>query len=259
MSQPFRLASGGSIARARPLVFTFDGLDYQGYSGDTLASALIANGVHLVGRSFKYHRPRGILSAGAEEPNALVSLAREPGRLTPNLRASQIELTDGLVATSQTRWPSLKFDIGAVNDLLSPLFGAGFYYKTFMGPSLLGKNWAWARIYEPMIRRAAGLGAPPREPDPDRYTRTFDHCDVLIIGAGPAGLAAALAASESGARVVLCDENPALGGALLAEAETEIDGKSALKWLQTPAAALRSAPNVRLMTRPHAVGSYRPK
>ena len=128
------------------------------------------------------------LSAGAEEPNALVTVARGPGRVTPNLRATQIELFDGLRASSQNRWPSLAFDLGAVNDLLSPLFGAGFYYKTFMGPEL-AKNWAWARVYEPLIRRAAGLGAPPREPDPDRYTRTFDHCDVLIIGAGPAGLA----------------------------------------------------------------------
>jgi sarcosine oxidase subunit alpha len=251
MSQPFRLASGGSIDRSRPLVFTFDGLDYQGYAGDTLASALIANGMHLVGRSFKYHRPRGILSAGAEEPNALVTVARGPGRMTPNLRATQIELTDGLRALSQNRWPSLKFDIGAVNDLFSPLFGAGFYYKTFMGPNL----WAWARIYEPLIRRAAGLGAPPREPDPDRYTRTFDHCDLLIIGAGPAGLAAALAASQSGARVVVCDENPALGS-LLAEAEAEIDGKSPRTWLADTLAALRSAPNVRLMPRTQAFGYY---
>jgi sarcosine oxidase subunit alpha len=256
MSQPFRLASGGSIDRSHPLVFTFDGLDYQGYAGDTLASALIANGMHLVGRSFKYHRPRGILSAGAEEPNALVTVARGAGRVTPNLRATQIELINGLSATSQNRWPSLKVDLGAFNDLFSPLFGAGFYYKTFMGPSLLGKNWAWARIYEPMIRRAAGLGAPPREPDPDRYTRTFDHCDVLIVGAGPAGLAAALAASESGARVVVCDENPALGGSLLAGGEAEIDGKSALMWLEDTLAALRSAPNVRLMTRTQAFGYY---
>ena len=256
MSQRFRLASGGSIDRSRPLVFTFDGLDYQGYAGDTLASALIANGVHLVGRSFKYHRPRGILSAGAEEPNALITVTRGAGRVTPNLRATQIELTEGLSASSQNRWPSLKFDLGAVNDLFSPLFGAGFYYKTFMGPNLLGKNWAWARVYEPMIRRAAGLGAPPREADPDRYTRTFDHCDVLIVGAGPAGLAAALAASEGGARVVVCDENPTLGGSLLAEAEADIDGKSARQWIEDTVAALRSAPNVRLMTRTQAFGYY---
>jgi sarcosine oxidase subunit alpha len=256
MSQPFRLAGVGSIDQSRPLAFTFDGLLYQGFAGDTLASALIANGVHLVGRSFKYHRPRGILSAGAEEPNALVTVARGAGRVTPNLRATQIELTDGLVATSQNRWPSLTFDSGAVNDLVSPLFGAGFYYKTFMGPNLLGKNWAWARVYEPLIRRAAGLGAPPREPDPDRYQRTFDHCDVLVAGAGPAGLAAALAASQSGARIVVCDENPALGGSLLAEAEAEIDGKSARQWLEDTLAALRSAPNVRLMTRTQAFGYY---
>ena len=212
--------------------------------------------MHLVGRSFKYHRPRGFLSAGAEEPNALVTVTRGPGRLTPNLRATQIELHDGLVATSQNRWPSLTFDIGAVNDLLSPLFGAGFYYKTFMGPDLLGKNWAWTRVYEPMIRRAAGLGQAPREPDPDRYARTFDHCDVLIAGGGPAGLAAALAASQSGARVVVCDENPALGGSLLAEDEAEIDGENAPQWLDSALAALRSAPNVRLMTRTQAFGYY---
>src|ERR1700722_2805802 len=249
MSQRFRLASGGSIDRSRPLVFTFDGLDYQGYAGDTLASALIVNGVHLVGRSFKYHRPRGILSAGAEEPNALITVTCGAGRVTPNLRATQIELTEGLVASSQNRWPSLKFDIGAVNDLFSPLFGAGFYYKTFMGPNLLVKNWAWTRVYEPMIRRAAGLGLAPRKPDPDRYQRTFDHCEVLIVGAGPVGLAAALAASQSGARIVLCDENPVLGGSLLAEVEAEIDGRSTLRWLEDTLAAMRSAPNVRLMTR----------
>ena len=251
MSQPFRLAGVGSIDRSRPLVFTFDGLDYQGYSGDTLASALIANGLHLVGRSFKYRRPRGILSAGAEEPNALVTLARGPGRVTPNLRATQVQLYDGLRATSQNRWPSLKFDLGAVNDLLSPLFGAGFYYKTFMRPS-----WAWRHIYEPMIRRAAGLGRPPREPDPDRYQRIFDHCDVLVIGAGPAGLAAALSASASGARVVVCDENPAPGGSLLAETEVEIEGKGARDWIADALAALRSAPNVRLMPRTQAFGYY---
>ena len=231
MSQPFRLAGGSSIDRSRPLAFTFDGVAYAGYAGDTLASALLANGVHLVGRSYKYHRPRGILSAGAEEPNALVSLARGPGRFTPNLRATQIELYDGLSASSQNRWPSLTFDVGAVNDLLSPLFGAGFYYKTFMGPNLFGKNWAWTHIYEPAIRRAAGLGVGPREPDPDRYQRTFAHCDVLIVGAGPAGLAAALAASASGARVVVCDENPAPGGSLLAETEARIETMSAGDWL----------------------------
>ncbi|HEY1454799.1 MAG TPA: 2Fe-2S iron-sulfur cluster-binding protein, partial [Roseiarcus sp.] len=256
MSQPFRLVGGGSIDRSRPLAFTFDGVAYAGYAGDTLASALIANGVHLVGRSYKYHRPRGILSAGAEEPNALVRLARGPGRFTPNLRATQIELYDGLSASSQNRWPSLAFDVGAVNDLLSPLFGAGFYYKTFMGPNLIGKNWAWTHVYEPAIRRAAGLGIGPREPDPDRYQRTFAHCDVLIVGAGPAGLAAALAASASGARVVVCDENPAPGGSLPGETEARIETMSAGDWLAGAVAQLRDRPNVRLMTRTQAFGYY---
>jgi sarcosine oxidase, subunit alpha len=256
MSQPFRVDGLGLIDRSRPLGFTFDGVAYQGYAGDTLASALIANGVHLVGRSYKYHRPRGILSAGAEEPNALVSLSRGPGRFTPNLRATQIELHEGLEASSQNCWPSLTFDVGAVNDLLSPLFAAGFYYKTFMGPNLFGKNWAWTHVYEPAIRRAAGLGVGPREPDPDRYQRTFAHCDVLIVGAGPAGLAAALAASASGARVVVCDENPGPGGSLLAEADAGIEKMGARDWLAKALAELRDAPNVRLITRTQAFGYY---
>ncbi len=256
MSQPFRVDGLGSVDRSRPLTFTFDGVAYQGYAGDTLASALIANGVHLVGRSYKYHRPRGILSAGAEEPNALVSLARGPGRFTPNLRATQIELYNGLSASSQNRWPSLAFDVGAVNDLLSPLFGAGFYYKMFMGPNLFGKNWAWTHVYEPAIRRAAGLGVAPREPDPDRYQRTFAHCDVLVVGAGPAGLAAALAASASGARVVVCDENPVPGGSLHAEGAAGIEAMTARDWLAKAVAALRDRPNLRLMTRTQAFGYY---
>src|SRR5271157_5120507 len=198
MTQAFRVAGGAAIDRARPISFTFDGVAYGAYEGDTLASALLANGVRLVGRSYKYHRPRGILSAGAEEPNALVGVWRGPGRFTPNLRATQVELTDGLVATSQNRWPSLAFDVGEVNDLFSPLYGAGFYYKTFMGPDLFGKNWAWKNLYEPVVRLAAGLGTAPTEADPDRYVRYFDHCDVLVVGAGPAGLGAALLRARAG-------------------------------------------------------------
>ena len=238
MTQSFRVAGGAMLDRARPVSFTFDGVAYGGYEGDTLASALLANGVRLVGRSYKYHRPRGILSAGAEEPNALVGVSRGPGRFTPNLRATQVELHDGLVATSQNRWPSLAFDVGAINDLAAPLIGAGFYYKTFMGPDWFGKNWAWTRLYEPVIRFAAGLGDAPGEPDPDAYVRYFDHCDVLIVGGGPAGLAAALAASASGARVVVCDENPALGGSLLAETRARIGDSSARDWLAETLAAL---------------------
>jgi sarcosine oxidase subunit alpha len=256
MNQAFRVDGGASLDRRRPLSFIFDGVAYGGYEGDTLASALLANGVRLVGRSYKYHRPRGILSAGPEEPNALVGVFRGAGRFTPNLRATQVELYDGLVATSQNRWPSLAFDVGALNDVFSPLYGAGFYYKTFMGPDLFGKNWAWKNLYEPIVRLAAGLGNAPTEPDPDRYARYFDHCDVLIVGAGPAGLAAALAASASGANVVVCDENPALGGSLIAETRARICGKSARGWLADALAALREAVNVRLMPRTQAFGYY---
>ena len=256
MTQAFRVAGGASLDRARPVSFTFDGVAYGGYEGDTLASALLANGVRVVGRSYKYHRPRGILSAGAEEPNALVGLSRGPGRFTPNLRATQVELYDGLVAASQNRWPTLRYDVGEVNDVAAPLIGAGFYYKTFMGPNLIGKNWAWRHVYEPAIRLAAGLGAAPREADPDRYVRYFDHCDVLIVGAGPAGLAAALAAGASGAEVILCDENAAPGGSLLAETRARIDGRSALDWLAEALAALGAMANVKLMPRTQAFGYY---
>jgi sarcosine oxidase subunit alpha len=256
VTQAFRVAGGAAVDRDRPVSFTFDGVAYGGYEGDTLASALLANGVRLVGRSYKYHRPRGIVSAGAEEPNALVGVERGSGRFTPNLRATQVELYDGLVATSQNRWPSLAFDVGAINDVFSPLYGAGFYYKTFMGPDLFGKNWAWKTLYEPVVRLAAGLGTAPTEPDPDRYVRYFDHCDVLIVGAGPAGLAAALAASESGADVVVCDENSAPGGSLRAETRARISGKSAGEWLEEAIAALGEAPNVRLMMRTQAFGYY---
>ncbi len=257
MTQAHRTPAGGSaIDRERPISFTFDGVAYAGYEGDTLASALLANGVRLVGRSYKYHRPRGIVAAGPEEPNALVGVQRGPGRFTPNLRATEVELYDGLVATSQNRWPTLRFDVGAINDVLAPLIGAGFYYKTLMGPDWFGPNWAWKRVYEPIIRRAAGLGSAPREPDPDRYHRAFAHCDVLIVGAGPAGLAAARAAAESGADVVVCDENPLPGGSLGAETRATIDGQPASQWLAETLDGLRRAPNVRLMPRTQAFGYY---
>jgi sarcosine oxidase subunit alpha len=256
VTQPFRIAGGASLDLTRPVTFTFDGAAYSGFVGDTLASALLANGVRLVGRSYKYHRPRGIVSLGAEEPNALVGVSRGPDRFTPNLRATQIELYDGLVATSQNRWPSLRFDVGEINDVFSPLYGAGFYYKTFMGPKLFGRNWAWKTIYEPLIRLAAGLGAAPSEPDPDRYTRYYDHCDVLVVGAGPAGLAAGLAAGSSGADVVICDENPQPGGSLIAEKRARIEGKTAREWLDDATAAIGKVPNVRLMLRTQAFGYY---
>jgi sarcosine oxidase subunit alpha len=240
-----RLAQGGRIDRGRPLRFTFDGRAFTGFAGDTLASALLAQGQHLVGRSFKYHRPRGILSAGSEEPNALVELDRGGGRREPNTRATVVPLTDGLVARSQNRWPSLRYDLAALNGLASAFIPAGFYYKTFMGP---GRD-AWHRRWEPMIRRMAGLGRAPDAPDPDRYANRFAHCEVLVVGAGPAGIAAALAAAEGGGRVILCDEQMEMGGSLLASPAVPIDGRPAWSWLEDALAALRSNPRVTLLPR----------
>ena len=245
----YRLASGGRIDRARPLQFTFDGRSYSGFQGDTLASALLANDVRLVGRSFKYHRPRGILSAGSEEPNALVEL-RSRARREPNTRATTIELYDGLEAASQNRWPSLKFDLLSLSAPLAPFMGAGFYYKTFMWPASF-----WEKLYEPLIRRAAGLGRAAGESDPDDYEKAFLHCDVLVIGAGPAGLAAALAAGRSGARVVLCDESFEFGGSLLSERYV-IDGAPADRWAASVVAELAATPEVRLMRRTTVFGIY---
>src|SRR3954466_12551680 len=209
-----RTHTGGRVDRGRVLNFTFDGQAYTGFRGRSLASALLANGIHLVGRSFKYHRPRGILSAGSEEPNALIQLERG-NRTEPNLRATQIEIYEGLTASSQNAWPNVETDVGSINNVLSKIFVAGFYYKTFMHPQSF-----WMKVYEPVIRRAAGLGKAPAEPDPDFYDKMHIHCDVLIAGAGPAGLMAALAAAQTGARVVLADEQNEFGGSLLASRET---------------------------------------
>jgi sarcosine oxidase subunit alpha len=250
MPEPFRLQAGGRVDRQKPLRFSFDGKSYAGLEGDTLASALLANGVHLVGRSFKYHRPRGIVSAGSDEPNALVAIGEEP-RFTPNLRATQVELHDGLVAQSQNRWPSLHRDLGAVNDFLSPLFPAGFYYKTFMWPKL-----AWKRLYEPKIRAMAGLGVAPASADPDRYANRYAHCDVLVVGAGPAGLAAARAAEAHGARVIICDEQAELGGSLISETKAAIDGKPAAQWLAEALAGLSRSDHVTLLPRTTAFGYF---
>ncbi len=240
--QQFRLPAGGLIDRGATLAFRFDGKPFTGHPGDTLASALLANGVHLVGRSFKYHRPRGILSAGPEEPNALVEL-RSGARREPNSRATMAELYEGLEARSQNRWPSLGFDLGAVNGLLGPLIAAGFYYKTFMWPPKL-----WEKLYEPLIRRAAGLGRAPEGFDPDHYERAHLHTDLLVVGGGPSGLMAALAAGRAGARVVLVEEDAALGGRLLAEAE-EVDGRADIDWVREVEAELASLPRVRILRR----------
>jgi heterotetrameric sarcosine oxidase alpha subunit len=237
----FRLSAGGRIDRSSTLGFSFDGKDFSGHAGDTLASALLANGVQLVGRSFKYHRPRGILTAGVAEPNALVTTGTG-GRTEPNSRATMVELHDGLVARSQNCWPSLGFDLGAVNGLLSPFLSAGFYYKTFMWPAAL-----WEKLYEPIIRKAAGLGKASYEADPDAYEKSWAHCDLLVIGAGPTGLAATLTAGRAGARVILADEGFALGGSLLSETGTQLD---------QILAELETLPNVRFLPRTTVVGWY---
>jgi heterotetrameric sarcosine oxidase alpha subunit len=239
----YRLPQGGFIDRSRRLAFRFDGKVLEGHPGDTLASALIANGVSLVGRSFKYHRPRGILTAGPEEPNALVELG-EGGRTEPNTKATEVELFDGLVARSQNRWPSLPFDLMAVNGLAGKMISAGFYYKTFMWPPAL-----WEKLYEPLIRRAAGLGRATYANDPDAYEATNDHCDVLVAGGGPAGLAAARAASGAGARVILCERESVLGGGLLLDPALE-------GWRKDMIAGLEAMPKVVILKRTNVFGYY---
>lgn len=251
MAGSHRIAVGGRIDRTRPLDFTFDGRLFRGYEGDTLASALLASGVRLFARSFKYHRPRGVVTAGSEEPNALVTVARDEARWTPNLAAPTVELYQDLKAESQNRWPSLALDVGAVNGLLKPLFPAGFYYKTFMWPRSF-----WKRFYEPMIRASAGYGRASTLADPDRYANRFAHCDVLVCGAGPAGLAAAEAAAAGGARVILCDENPEFGGSLLADPGAMIDGRSGTDWAAGVVAALAGNDRVTLLPRTTAFGYY---
>jgi len=246
-----RTPTGGRIDRTQRVGFKFDGRSYEGFEGDTLASALLANGVHLVGRSFKYHRPRGFLAAGSEEPNGLVTVTRDAARVTPNLRATQVELYDGLIAESQNRWPSLQRDFGRINDVLSAFFPAGFYYKTFMWPRK-----AWKSLYEPMIRRAAGLGRAPVHADPDRYAQRYAHCDVLIVGAGPAGIAAALSAAESGARVILCDETHEFGGSLLTDTSAVIDGQATIAWVQRSVASLAQNSRVTMLARTTAFGYF---
>jgi sarcosine oxidase subunit alpha len=248
MSQRNRL-SGGQIDSSQSQKFKFDGKSFDGHPGDTLASALLANGVRLMGRSFKYHRPRGVLGAGSEEPNALVEL-RSGARQEPNTRATTTELFDGLTANSQNRLGSLKFDLLAINDRLSNFLTAGFYYKTFMWPAAF-----WEKLYEPIIRKAAGLGSLSLKDDPDVYDKGFLHCDLLIIGAGPAGLMAALTAGRSGADVILADEDFRLGGRLNAETFSIDDGAGA-DWAVATIAELASLPNVRIMARTTVIGAF---
>ena len=253
MTQRYRLVGrGADIDRSQSVAFVFDGTSYRGYEGDTLASALLANGVHLMGRSFKYHRPRGVVSAGPEEPNALVQLGPDAARTDPNTRATQVEIFDGLTARSQNRWPSLRFDVNAINDVFAPLIPAGFYYKTFMWPR---SPKAWM-VYERFIRRAAGLGVSPRQPDPDRYDHVNAHCDVLVVGGGVAGLGAALAAARAGARVILAEDQPRFGGWLRSEPTASVGDAGALDWVEATVTELASMPDVRVLPRTTAFGYY---
>ncbi|BCA26507.1 sarcosine oxidase subunit alpha [Metapseudomonas otitidis] len=243
MSQVNRLPKGGRVERGQPLTFTFNGQNYQGYAGDTLASALLANGVDVIGRSFKYSRPRGIVAAGAEEPNAILQLGSTEQAQVPNIRATQQALYGGLVASSTNGWPSVNTDLmGILGKVGGGMMPPGFYYKTFMYPQNL-----WL-TYEKYIRKAAGLGRSPTEVDPDIYDHLNQHCDVLVVGAGPAGLAAALAAGRSGARVILADEQEEFGGSLLDTRET-LDGKPAAEWVAKALAELASLPEVTLLPR----------
>ena len=245
MTGPFRLTG----AHGAPIAFRFNGQALQGHVGDTLAAALLANGVRVVGRSFKYHRPRGILSAGPEEPNAMVTIGLGT-EAEPNTRATTTELCDGLEARSQNHLGPLGFDLMAVNDLFAPILGAGFYYKTFMWPRAF-----WEKVYEPAIRRAAGLGALSGQADPGLYDRGYLHCDILVIGAGPSGLAAALAAARSGARVILANEDFRPGGRLLAE-DQSIDGLPGAIWAKAAWDELAALDTVRVMARTSVFGAF---
>ena len=252
MTTSNRLPQGGRIDRNKPIVMRFNGRPLPAFEGDTAASALLANGIHFVGRSFKYHRPRGIMSHGSDEPNALLDVDRGGGRRDPNNRATVVEAFDGLSLQSQNHWPSLGLDVGEINNVLGSVFVAGFYYKTFMWPPAF-----WKHVYEPVIRAAAGLGRAPAVPDPDRYTQRHAHCDVLVVGAGPAGLAAALAASEDPkARVILCDEQSEPGGSLLHDLTSIIDGVPAQTWIARTIAELETRRNVTILPRTTAFGYF---
>lgn len=248
LSQKYRLTEGGRVNREQSLEFSFNGKSYTGLAGDTLASALLANGIHMVGRSWKYHRPRGIVSAGAEEPNAIFQL--EKGEYTiPNARGTQVELYKDLDASSVNCWPSLDFDLLSINSKFARMMPAGFYYKTFMWPKAM-----WMK-YEHFIRKASGLGESPRLNDPDRYEHGHAHCDLLVVGGGVAGLTAALAAGRAGARVMLVDEQAEFGGLTL-NSHALIDGKAASEWIEATTAELQTMPEVQLLNRSTAYGYH---
>jgi sarcosine oxidase subunit alpha len=246
-----RRADCGLVNRLRPLRFRFDGREYGGFEGDTLASALLASGVEVMGRSFKYHRPRGLLAAGVEEPNALVQVGAG-AHAQINLRATEVELYEGLEARAVNCWPNARRDLGALLRPLERFLPAGFYYKSLMWP-----NWHW---YEGLIRRAAGLGRISGEADPSRYELQYAHCDVLIVGSGPAGLAAAAAAAQAGERVLLCEQEPRLGGSLLWDRcrleDQELFGAAAASWIDEKLKLLQGRDEVQIKTRTTALGYF---
>jgi sarcosine oxidase, subunit alpha len=249
-NKPYRLAQGGNrIDRTKKVHFSFDGKQLTGFAGDTLASAVMANGSKLFGRSFKYHRPRGLVGLGSEEMNALVGVG-DGSRHEPNLRATQVELFDGLQAVSQNRWPSLAFDLGSLNSRFSRFIPGGFYYKTFMWPQRF-----WKHVYEPLIRKTAGLGHAPEGRDPDAYENFHVHCDVLVVGGGVAGLAAAESAAATGAKVIVADENPQFGGIADICGGT-LDGKPQTAWVAEKVSSLSAAENVHLLPRTTVVGHW---
>ncbi len=249
MTENFRLDKGGLINRNKKISFKFNGKKYFGYEGDTLASALIANGVHLVGRSFKYHRPRGFFGAGVDEPYAIVQMNRN-NEVDPNVRATEQELFEGLEAKSVNCWPNVDFDIGAINNFLNKFFPAGFYYKTFMWPKSF-----WYKVYEPIIRKAAGFGAASIKHDKERYEHKYEYCDLLITGSGPSGLASAYAAAQNGARVILAEDKSRFGGSLLTS-EVTIGNQSGREWSEKIISELKLMPNVVVKNRSQVFGYY---
>ena len=247
--QNYRIKDGGKIQRDIKIPFIFNGKTYFGYKGDTLASALLANGIYLIGRSFKYHRPRGIIAAGVEDANGKVQLYRD-NITEPNVNVTEVELVNGLRIESQNCWPSVTFDVWAINNFLNRFFPAGFYYKTFMWPKSF-----WYKVYEPIIRKAAGMGTASLKPDPDRYEHQYEHCDILVVGSGPSGISSALAAAKNGARVILAEDKPRFGGSLLTDNVT-IGNKSGDEWVEEAIAELKSMPNVIIRKRSQVFGYY---
>ncbi|MDC3106522.1 sarcosine oxidase subunit alpha family protein [Candidatus Pelagibacter sp.] len=245
MTKNLRVKTGKTIDETYRISFKFNGSTYYGFKGDTLASALLANDIHLVGRSFKYHRPRGIMTAGSEEPNAIVQLHKNSSRTEPNVRATEIEIYEGLEASSQNCWPSVNFDIGGINNFLSPLLPAGFYYKTFMWPAGF-----WEK-YEYFIRRSAGLGKSPTKPDPDIYEHKYIHCDVLIIGAGISGIMAAKIAAKNGLKTLLIEEKPNLGGSTIYQNSDhfKINNQNSGSWLEKEINEIKKLKNLEIKTR----------